>query len=161
MPNQLNLTNETIIFEHDTFMESFLKNVDTDCIVYSEEGVKFNIHKEILYQTKLMKNILEKDDCGCRQNLEIFFPCPENELEAVLNFLYNGTNSYNEETEVSKILFNLIEVFGFPENLFSILSDEAKNMTRISVTCDLNSNFGLSVCHSICLHYALKQFLST
>jgi len=48
--------------------------------------------------------------------------------EAVLNFLYNGTNSYNEETEVSKILFNLIEVFGFPENLFSISSDEAKNM---------------------------------
>ncbi len=50
----------------------------------------------------------------------IFCPCSENELESILNFLYNGTISYNEETDVAQILDNLTKIFGFSERLFSI-----------------------------------------
>ena len=120
MTNQVRLKNQTKFFEHDTFMELFLKSKEPDCVLYSKEGVKFNIHKEILYQSKLMKNISIQYYSGYYQDIEIFCPCPANEIESVLNFLYNGPITFNEETETSQIVDNLIKIFGFSEKLFSV-----------------------------------------
>jgi hypothetical protein len=75
-------------FEEDTNMESFLKNDETDCILYSKNGVKFNIHKEILYQTKFMQNILLSAHNACCGTIEIICPCSETELDCIVNFLY-------------------------------------------------------------------------
>ena len=129
----ITLKNDEQLFEHDTFMESYLKKEEPDCILYSKEGIKFNIHKEILYQTKLMKNILLSGHSVCCQNIEIFCPCSENELESVLNFLYNGTNSYNEKTEVTQILDHLIKIFGFPKKLFSVEDCSIYNVAALVV----------------------------
>ena len=92
-------------------MESFLKNKETDCVLYSIEGTKFNIHKEIIVQSKLLRNIsLNLNDWGY-QNIEIFCPCNEEELESILDFLYNGTSSFDNERDAVKILINLITLF--------------------------------------------------
>ena len=109
--------NYNLFFQHDTFMESFLKNKETDCVLYSIEGTKFNIHKEIIFQSKLLRNISLNLHDWCYQNIEIFCPCKEDELESVLNFLYNGTTDFDNERDVLKVLENLRTLFGFPEKL--------------------------------------------
>ena len=93
---------------------------EADCILYSKEGIKFNVHKEMLYQTTLMKNILIGGYSQCCQMIEIFCPCPETELESILNFLYNGSISCFKDTDVATILRNLTKIFGFPGKLFSV-----------------------------------------
>ena len=120
MVNQLKLINDTKFFEHDSFTESFLKHREADCILYSEEGTRFNIHKEILYQTKFMRNIFVSATDTSQIDLEIFCPCSENELDAIVNFLYSGKISNNLKTNVTKVLKNLTKIFGFSEELFTV-----------------------------------------
>ena len=76
------------IFEDDISIESYLRKKDTDCILYSNNGVEFNIHKEILYQTKFMQNILLSAPNTCCGTTEIISPCSEAELDSMVNFLY-------------------------------------------------------------------------
>ena len=56
------LTNTELLFQDATFLDTFFKNEETDCILYSREGIKFNIHKEILYQAKMMRSIVSSVD---------------------------------------------------------------------------------------------------
>ena len=98
------LKNDEDMVEYDTFMESFLKNEETDCTLYSKEGVKFNVHKEIFFQSKLMQNLLLDGHSGCYNKVEIFCPCTENEIESILTFLYDGNISFKERANIS-ILF--------------------------------------------------------
>ena len=123
----ITLKNNEEFFEHDTFMESYLKKEEPDCVLYSKEGIKFNVHKEILYQTTLMKNILLSGHNVIFQNIEIFCPCSDNELKTILNFLYSGTMSFKDEFRVVKLLENLTKLFGFPGKLFSIESVSMSN----------------------------------
>ena len=52
--------------------------------------------------------------------LEIFCPCSSEEIESILNFLYNGTIVWDRISYATEILDNLIKVFGFPENLLCL-----------------------------------------
>ena len=117
---EFKLENYQLFFQHDTFLESFLKNRETDCVLYSIEGTKFNIHKEILYQSNLLRNISLIDQGGCCKSLEIFCPCSESEIESILNFLYEGTVYFDSESEVNEILGNLTKTLGFPGKLFNV-----------------------------------------
>ena len=76
------------IFEDDTYIESYLKKKETDCILYSNNGVEFNIHKEVLYQTKFMQSLLLSTHDICCTTTEIICPCSESELDCMVNFLY-------------------------------------------------------------------------
>ena len=100
------------------FMESFFNGKETDCILYSEEGIEFKIHKEILCQTKFMRYNLSFHQDNCCTLLEIFCPCSESELENLIKFLYTGKIFYPTEAELLKILDNLIQIFGFPKEQF-------------------------------------------
>ena len=110
------LKNEEEIFEHDSLIQSFLRNKESNCILYSKEGVKFNVHKEILLQSKLMQNLLLNSCSECNTIFEIFCPCSEQDLESILSFLYDGSISFNKEANASNIMRNLTKIFGFPEN---------------------------------------------
>ena len=119
---------------HDTFMESFLKNKETDCIFYSQEGLKFNIHKEVLYQTKFMRNILLSVHNECCGNIEILCPSSEDELESIVNFLYSGKASSLKVNGIAVILENLTKIFGFPEKLFPVEDCSTLNtMTNLKI----------------------------
>ena len=60
-----------IFFDHE-FIGSYLKDKEPDCDLYSKEGFKFSIHKEMIYPTILMKNILSNSDNFCNEKIEIF-----------------------------------------------------------------------------------------
>ena len=112
------LMNSTQIFNQDDLIESFSKIKKTDCILYSEEGTKFKIHRELLYQTKFMQNILFSANQICCGNIEIFCPCSTYELEYIVKFLYSGKISYEKDVNLAKILNSLSKIFGYPKELF-------------------------------------------
>ena len=116
------LVNESVIFAHDDFKDwnwLFFNNKESDCILYSEDGHEFRIHKEILSQTKKMRNILSNSKDGCCGAMQIICPCSKDVLEYTVKFLYTGTILYKKEMDLFKILNNLTEIFGFSKNLFS------------------------------------------
>ena len=121
------LKNDKETFDHGDFVETLYKNKKTDCILYSKEGMKFEIHKEILYQTKLMKNILLDTNSLCCREMEIFCPCTEDDLENMINFFYKGTISYSKQINVVKFIDNVNKIFGFPEKSISI-KDASTNL---------------------------------
>ena len=113
------LKNEMPIFTHHDFKDwnwLFLNNKETDCILYSEDGHEFRVHKEILSQTETMRSILFGFNDNCCGTMEIFCPCPKDELEQIVKFLYSGTIS--SDVDLVKVLNHLIKVFGFPKKLF-------------------------------------------
>ena len=82
------LRNNIKIFENESSLGSFLTKYEANCALYSKEGTKFDIHKEIMYQTKFMRNILQSANNSCGENMEILCPCSEEELETIVNFFY-------------------------------------------------------------------------
>ena len=68
----------------------------------------------------MMRKIIASVQNHCCKKIKIFCPCTENELKSIVNFLYKGKITDQEESEVLEILWNLTKIFGFSENLFSI-----------------------------------------
>ena len=112
------LLDEILHISINDYMESFFKSKGTDCILYSEDGIEFNIHKEVLGQTDFLRSILlSSNDCGYKV-IQIFCPCSKNDLEYMVKFLYSGTISCNTEGDIFEILDNLSKIFGFPKERF-------------------------------------------
>ena len=114
------LKNCTKFLDNLEFFQTFLQNKEPSCILYSKEGKKFNIHKEILYQSNLMKNVLKSSNNFCCRDIEIFCPCTEDEMRQMVNFLYTGTISYTKQSNIYKFMETISEIFGFPEEFFSV-----------------------------------------
>ena len=55
------------------YIESDIKLQPPDCSLFSEEGFEIPIHKEVLYQTKFLQEIVKSMDCCCCK-VELFFP---------------------------------------------------------------------------------------
>ena len=102
----------------EDYMDTYLKNKSTDCILYSEDGGKFKIHKELFAQTPFLREILSSANESCCQKLEVLCPCSKDELSHLVNFLYDGEiHCAEEEFDSLKILENLNKIFGFSETL--------------------------------------------
>ena len=123
------LKSEEQIFDDNDYKDWnwLFNNKEADCILYSEDGHGFRIHKEILSQTEKMRNILSSFKENCCGMMEIICPCPKDELEQLVKFLYCGIISFN--VDWFKILDNLITIFGFPENL-SLNDENGKEFNR-------------------------------
>ena len=102
-------------FTKSDHMGSFFSKKESDCILYSEEGVNFNVHKEILFQTDFLRNILSSKKAECCSVMEVFCPCSENDLKYMVEFLYLGKISCKTRDDLLRILDELNEVFGFPK----------------------------------------------
>ena len=114
----IRIKDETKNLAHKENLKSFFDQKETDCILYSEEGVEFKIHKEILGQTQFLRNILSSSKDEFCTNLQIFCPCSKRDLEFLVRFLYTGIISCGSELDAFKILINLSGIFGFPKERF-------------------------------------------
>ena len=75
-------------FAQSDNLKLFFNGKETNCTLYSEEGIEFKIHKEILSQTNFLRKILLSDkDNGCVKT-EILCPCSKSDLEYLVKFLY-------------------------------------------------------------------------
>ena len=99
------------------YMDFYLKNKATDCILYSEDGSKFKIHKELFGQTDFLREILSSTKEHCCGTIEVFCPCSKGELSHLVNFLYDGEIHCEGVSDSLKIIENLQKIFGFARNL--------------------------------------------
>ena len=96
------------------YKESYFMQKPPDCSLFSEEGHEILIHKELLYQTKFMLEILKSSNC-CSCKIEIFFPSLQKEdLKDMVKFLYTGEITYKDQRDVHEVLVNLTNFLGFP-----------------------------------------------
>ena len=108
--------NKQISFERD-YLNSYLNTKPSNCILYSEDGAEFEIHKELLGQTKFMREILNSAKDHCCSTLEIICPCTKEELEKLVYFLYNGEIYCEDVFDSYNIQEDLTKIFGYPEFL--------------------------------------------
>ena len=144
--------NKQISLERD-YLNSYLKTKPSDCVLYSEDGAKFDIHKDIFSQTKFMREILSSAKDHCCSTLEIICPCTNEELENLIHFLYNGEIHCEDDFDCYIVQEDLIKIFGYPEflnvdgQIISLVNDPALSsilntaeLTLLTDT-DLNINF--------------------
>ncbi len=79
--------------EHTSTIEDYMDSYVTklkpgDCILNSEDGVQFKIHKELFGQTEFMRQILTSAKEQCCSMVEIFCPCKKEDLRHLVHFLY-------------------------------------------------------------------------
>ena len=97
-------------------MESYFKEKPPDCTLFSQDNFEFSIHKEVLYQTEYLCEMIREmnfeSDC---YKIEILCTSiSREELQLMVNFLYTGKISCKDENLSSEACKNLSEVFGFP-----------------------------------------------
>ena len=52
------LKNDEKTFDCQSMIPLFGRDKENDCVLYSKDGGKFNVCKEVLYQTKFLRKIL-------------------------------------------------------------------------------------------------------
>ena len=120
---QFKISDQIASFE--SYMDLYLKNKSTDCIIYSEDGSKFKVHKELFGQTDFLREILSSTKEHCCGTIEVICPCSKGELSHLVNFLYDGEIHCEKESDALKIIDNLQKIFDFPRNLDLIYPNEA------------------------------------
>ena len=115
----------------EDYMDTYLKNKSTDCILYSYDGGKFKVHKELFGQTQFLRKILSSTKDHCCGTIEVICPCSKEELGHLVNFLYDGEIHCKEESESLKIIENLQKIFGFHRNLDLIYPNTSDNNVEV------------------------------
>ena len=94
-------------------MESYFKSTPPDCSLFSDNNYGILIHKELMYQTKFMREMI--GTVGIDSKIEVFCPSlSKEELEIIVEFFYNGKTFYKNQAVVSQVSKKLEELFGFP-----------------------------------------------
>jgi len=113
--HQFKFSDQTASFE--AYLDLYLKNKSTDCILYSKDGSKLRVHKELFGQTDFLREILSSTKEHFCSTIEVLIPCSKVELKHLVNFLYDGEIHCENESDSLKVIENLQKIFGFPGNL--------------------------------------------
>ena len=131
--------NRNHILTFGTNSKKYLKLHPPDCCLYSEDGSKFKIHKELLGQTAFLRKILDSTKSCCCVAIQILCPCSEKELGLLVKFLYTGKIICDEVDDLDKTIDNLKEIFGFPNEL-PLWPEENNDFIIKEEPCDQEEN---------------------
>ena len=98
-------------------MESYISNTPPDCTLYSNENYSVIIHKELLFQTKYLRSMVQSLNCNFSCD-KIDIICPslsKEELNLLVIFLYKGYANCENEKALLYLSENLSKLFGFPQ----------------------------------------------
>ena len=111
--DQVKLINKET-FDIVDYIKSDIKLRPPDCSLFSEDGFEIPIHKEVLYQTKFLREIVKSMDCCCCK-VELFFPTlAKEDLEVMAKFLYDGKIICKNQSDLCRVVVNLTQFLGFP-----------------------------------------------
>ena len=133
-------------------MSSYFKCNPPDCRIISQDNSEHMIHKELLYQTKFLCEMVRSVDS---ENSNIDILCPDftkQEIQILVRFLYTGEISCQDQIVASEVSSILTKLFGFPtiyqcsttsiqDSNFVSLSGQ--NVSRKKQPLDLGSNLKL------------------
>ena len=95
-------------------MRSYFKCNPPDCRIISQDNSGLMIHKELLYQTKVLCEMVRSVDVE-NSNIEILCPdLTKHEIQILIRFLYTGEISCQDQIVASEVSSNLTKLFGFP-----------------------------------------------
>ena len=127
-------------------MDSYFKKIPPDCSLFSEDGFEIPVHKEVLYQTEFMRQMLKSANMDyCK--IEIFCQTVlREELDVIVKFLYHGEICCTNHDVASQVSNNLNKLFGFPTKKFkfngaSLFKDELNDAHCQTVST------ALKICH--------------
>ena len=115
--DSLKFTFDNQVTAFEDYLDKYLKRKPPDCILYSEDGTEFQIHKELLGQTDFLREIISSAKEKCCEIIEILCPSSKEELRPLVKFLRTGEISCESKFDSLKIVKNLNKIFGFPESL--------------------------------------------
>ena len=99
-------------------MDSYFRQMPTDCSLFSEDGNEVQVHKELLFQTKYLRKMIKSLKMDYSR-IEIMCPSlSSEELQDIVKFLYSGKISCTDQSTASHIFQNLTQLFGFPSKNF-------------------------------------------
>ena len=97
-------------------MESYFNQNPPDCSLFSQDNFEFPVHKEVLFQTRYLCEMIKNttsDSCCCK--IEILCQSISKEmLQIMVDFLYSGKISCDDQKLVFQACKCLNAVFGFP-----------------------------------------------
>ena len=96
-----------------TEMESYFKSNPPDCNLYSGDNYVKPVHKEIFYQTQFMRDMVKSVEPDSSVDI-ICHSVSKEELDVIVDFLYNGTIFGKNEIDVYQSSMKLHKLFGFP-----------------------------------------------
>jgi uncharacterized protein (UPF0212 family) len=123
--------NENILFKMDykvynkdpmvlvNAMELYFKDKPPDCTLYSQDNYGVLIHKELLYQTPFMRDMVKSVSTDSKIEV-ICHSLSTEELEVIVDFIYNGRILCTSEIAVYRAAKNLRDLFGFPLKQYEI-----------------------------------------
>ena len=121
-------------------MDSYFKQKPPDCVLVSKEFFKVPIHKELFCQTEFMRSMIKSAGFeNCCSAIEIICPslCKD-ELEGIIQFLYNGNVSADHQNFSSQISCHLVTLFGFsPMKIQEIPKIEMNEESKIDMEDEL------------------------
>ena len=97
---------------------SYCKQSPPDCGLFSADGYEIPLHKELLFQTKLMCQVLKNIDIDCCKITIMFPSLTKEDLEKIVDFLYGGKIYCTNLTDATEVFNNLTQLFGFPSTNF-------------------------------------------
>ena len=95
-------------------MRSYFKCNPPDCRIISQDNSELMIHKELLYQTNFLCEMVRSVHS---ENSNIDILCPDltkQEIQILIRFLYTGEISCQDQIVASEVSSNLTKFFGFP-----------------------------------------------
>ena len=111
-------------------MESYFKTTPPDCSLFSKNNYEHPIHKELLYQTKFMRDMVVSVSPDSKIEV-ICHSLSKEELEVIVDFLYTGRILCTSKIAVYRAAKNLRDLFGFPLKQYEI--SETKGATGWNV----------------------------
>ena len=115
------------------YMKSYVEAKSPDCSFYSQDGNEISVHKELFCQTEIMQGLVKSLDCCCTKIEVIFSSVTIQELDLMVEFLYNGQFSCNCKYLAARVISNLQEFLGFSKNLsISYVEPESQKDQNLS-----------------------------
>ena len=98
------------------YMETYLKNTKPDITLLSEDKFEITVHKEMFFQTQLMRSMIKSSDSDyCCSRVSVICSIPREELEMIVQFLYSGEVFCKNQKDANILSENLTGLFGFPK----------------------------------------------
>ena len=94
-------------------MDPYFKKNEPDCTLFSQNKQNIQVHKEVLYQTKLLREMISSVDSNSKIEI-ICTSIDKEELEIIVKFLYSGEISCQNQNTENQVSRTLSELFGFP-----------------------------------------------
>ena len=95
-------------------MDPYFKKNEPDCTLFSQNKQNIPVHKEVLYQTKLLREMISSVDSNSKIEI-ICTSVDKEELDIIVKFLYSGKitcRNQNTENQVFRMSLLFIQRSG-------------------------------------------------